>query len=147
MFLIQPIIIMIVLTSFCQLVQGGNTVLHARHISQNANHHVSSMINDKDPEGKNGSFSVIVRMIAFGIQRTNDEENDEETNKEDERGFLSPSNHGSEEEQVEDVQQNRRLVLLPLMIRMLLERMTQQAKDTRQSSQVRRRFFRIENRF
>lgn len=38
----------------------------------------------------------------------------------------------------EDVQQNIRLIIMPLMIRILLERLTQQTRETRNVSQVSR---------
>jgi len=64
-------------------------------------------------------------MIATGIQRPDD---DEDSNK-----ALDHSG----DEQTEKLQQNTRLLLLPLMIRMLFERLaTQQSKDIQKSYEV-----------
>lgn len=137
-FLLHQIIAMTSLppSSFAQLSQGGHVDLRSRRIWQNANHHLSSVINDKDEDRKNRSFTIIARIMAFGIRHADAERSDEQHNMDGTKSFLplNEDSNDSEEEQVKDVQQN---ILLTLMIRMLFERLAQQANDTRKLSAVR----------
>jgi len=143
---------MILFTSLYQLVYSDHNDILSNLISKNRNDHQSStMTTVKDNERQNGSFNIIVRMIAFGIQRTDDDDKDlPETNN---KKSLLPSKKDSdrfENDQTEELQQNTRLLLLPLMIRMLFERMSehadkiQQSKDLQKSDEVRIKFFLIQ---
>ena len=143
--IIHQTIFLILLTSFYQLVQGANMFLRSNSAAKNVNHHLSAVTNGIDEERPNGSFSIIVRMMAFGVRRTDDEENDRD------RSMTLSANHlslnkisdDSEEQQTDDVQRNNRLLFLPLMIQMLFERLaehadaTRQLKDTMKISEVR----------
>lgn len=145
--LIHQIISIILLTNFNQFVQSSNNYLQ----SKNINHHLSTMTNDKDKERQNVSFSIIVQMMAVGIKHIDEEKHDKQQDldntdwpmTENRKSILS-WNGDSDEEQTENVQQDTRLLLLPIMIRMLLERLAdnaQQLKDLQKFSEVRMKFF------
>jgi hypothetical protein len=111
---------------FGQLVQGKN------HYSQsnNVNHLLSTMINDKDKERQNRGIKHI-------------DENDENDEQQDldnidwpmayNRKFLVSRNDDANEEQ---------MLLLPIMIRMLLERLpADTTSDLQKFSEVRTKYF------
>jgi hypothetical protein len=149
---------MILSTSLYQFAHSDHHAIQSNLISKNRNDHQSPIMTTiKDNETQNGSFNIIVRMIAFGIQRTDDDEQqkliDNDVSETNNKKFLLPSNKDSdrsENEQTEELQQNTRLLLLPLMIRMLFERMSERAdaieqlKDLQKSDEVRIKFFLIQ---
>jgi len=132
---------MILFINLYQFVYSNNHDIPSKLISKNSNdHHLSILTNDKDNQIQNGSFNIIVRMIAFGIHRTDDDERqklvDTDLSVINNKKLQLLSNRDfdrSEDEQNEELQKNTRLLLLPLMIRMLLERMAERVNTTQQS--------------
>jgi hypothetical protein len=115
---------LILFITLYQLVDGINNDIPSKLISKNSNdQRFSTVTNDQENQTQNGSFNVMVRLIAFSIQRTDDEE--QKLTDPDSSKFILSSNKdpdGSEDKETEKLQQDTRLLLLPLMIRILLER-------------------------
>jgi hypothetical protein len=86
-------------------------------------------------------------MIAIGIRRTDDVENNEElqlinTNN---KKPLWAYNKGSDDKQTQELQKNNRVLLLPLMIRILLERIAERDDKIQNSYEVRIKFFSLKH--
>jgi hypothetical protein len=109
---------------FGQLVQGENNYSQ----SNNVNHLLSTMINDKDKERQNSGIKHI-------------DENDENNEQQDLDNIGWPMAYNRKFL----VANEEQMLLLPIMIRMLLERLQAQPADTtsdlQKFSEVRTKYF------
>ena len=122
---IHEIIFIISLTIFYQLVYGDNP---SKIILKN--HLLPSNEIRKRP------LSIIVRMIAIGIRRPDDVENKAELIDTNNEKPLWAYNKGSDDKQTQELQKNNRVLLLPLMIRILLERIGERGDKIQNSHEV-----------
>ena len=91
------------------------------------NHSLTRIIIDKNKEIHKEPLSLFIRMIAFGIHRSNVVENYEEQKLIDKHNNNNKAMQiYNRESETEKSQKNIHLLLLPLMIRILLERIAEQ---------------------
>lgn len=80
---------------------------------------------------QNRSFNLIVRMITFGVHGNNDEQQKDFRLKKD-----------SDSEQMEELRKNPRLLFLPLMIRMLFERIAEHDNTSQPTKNI-QKFYQV----
>jgi hypothetical protein len=131
--------IIVILTTFNHLIHCDNNISPSRVLSKNHDLPLAKVNETHDVRS-----NIIVRMFAFGIRRSDD---DEEGKKTVDMNSLLANNDCCDDKQTRELQKKTRLLLLPLMIRLLLARIADRANTIEKSNglyEVRIRFFSIE---
>ncbi|CAF3533139.1 unnamed protein product [Rotaria sordida] len=127
----HEIVFIILFTNLYRLVHSNNNDIPSKITSKNPNgYRLSTVTVVKDNETHKEPFNIIVRMIAFGIRRSDDDDENNEQQKLVNKNLPMTNNHkfflsSNEDSDRFKLQKNTRLLLLPLMIRMLLERIAE----------------------
>lgn len=116
-----------------QISSNSNNIPSQVLASNSSDNHLSTITASKDNKTNKIPFSIVIRMIAFGIHHSHD--NNEQKHsfntimlKNSNQHFLTSSKkllNNSTNEKIWNLHKNSELLLLPLMIRMLLDRISQ----------------------
>jgi hypothetical protein len=124
--LIHEISLMVLFINLHQLVHSDNNDMPSKIASKDFNDHsLRTATVGKSNETHNGSFSSIVRMIAFGVRRFDEDE-------EQQRKLNIPISN-KDPDPSEELQINTRVIFLGLIIRMLLARIAERADTIKKS--------------
>jgi len=123
---IHEIILMVLFINLHQLVHGNNIDMPPKIASKDFNDHgLRTVMVGKSNETHNESFNSIIRMIAFGIRRFDED-------KEQQRKLVN-ANIPMSNKDPEELQINTRVIFLGLIIRMLLARIAERADKIKKS--------------